>query len=60
MLRPMLLPLLLLQVAPVSALHLWEFCALFCSYYLANRLMIWQLHRAVEGGDQEMWRGSQM
>jgi hypothetical protein len=39
---------------------LWEFCALFCSYYLCNRLLMWQLHRACEGGDQEMWRGSQM
>ncbi|WIA20656.1 hypothetical protein OEZ85_005032 [Tetradesmus obliquus] len=57
-----LLPLIYMftEVAPVSALHLWEFCALFCSYYLANRFMMWQLHRAVEGGDQEMWRGSQM
>ncbi|WIA40977.1 hypothetical protein OEZ86_004623 [Tetradesmus obliquus] len=57
-----LLPLIYMftEVAPVSALHLWEFSALFCSYYLANRLMMWQLHRAVEGGDQEMWRGSQM
>jgi hypothetical protein len=56
----LLLLLPLPQVAPLSAAHLWEFCALFCSYYLCNRLMMWQLHRACEGGDQEMWRGSQM
>lgn len=50
----------MMQVAPVASEHLWEFCLFFCSYYLANRLLLWWLHRACEGGDQEMWRGSQM
>jgi hypothetical protein len=48
-----------MQVAPVTAVNLWEFCVFFCSYYLCNRLFMWCLHRACEGGDQEMWRGSQ-
>lgn len=49
-----------MQIAPVTAEHLWEFCAFFCSYYLCNRLMMLHLHTACEGGDLEMWRGSQM
>jgi hypothetical protein len=47
------------QVAPVTAANLWEFCVFFCSYFLCNRLFMWCLHRSCEGGDQEMWRGSQ-
>lgn len=43
----------------MTAVNLWEFCVFFCSYFLCNRLFMWCLHRSCEGGDQEMWRGSQ-
>lgn len=49
-----------MQVAPVNADNLWEFCAFFCSFYTCNRLLMWHMHRSCEGGDQEMWRGSQV
>jgi hypothetical protein len=49
-----------LQVAPMTSENLWEFCLFFCSYYACNRVLMWYLHRACEGSDQEMWRGSQM
>ena len=48
-----------MQVAPVTADHLWEFCVFFGGFYLCNRLLMWHLHKACEGGNQEMWRGSQ-
>ncbi len=50
----------LTEYSPLSCPHLWEFAALFCSYYGVNRVMLWWAHRGCEGGDQEMWRGTQM
>jgi hypothetical protein len=36
------------------------FLQAFGCFYLMNRIMLWWVHRHVEGGSQEMWRGSQM
>eukprot|EP00898_Chlorokybus_atmophyticus_P002209 jgi/Chlat1/298/Chrsp1S08782 len=47
------------SAAPIYAL-IHEFLVFFFGYYLVNRLMLWHAHRGVEGGDLELWRGSQV
>ena len=48
------------QYSPMVVAHLWEFCIAFAGFYLSNRVAMWYVHRGCEGGDQELWRGSQM
>lgn len=53
-----------LLLTAVAAVALNPVCQLylqaFGTFYLLNRIMLWWVHRHVEGGSQEMWRGSQM
>ncbi|KAF6262258.1 hypothetical protein COO60DRAFT_1677084 [Scenedesmus sp. NREL 46B-D3] len=54
------IPFLFTGYSPVVAPAMWEFTLAFGCFYLMNRVMLWWVHRHVEGGTQEMWRGSQM
>ncbi|WIA35048.1 hypothetical protein OEZ86_003538 [Tetradesmus obliquus] len=54
------IPFLFTGYSPVVAPAMWEFTLAFGCFYLMNRIMLWWVHRHVEGGSQEMWRGSQM
>src|SRR5690349_20499466 len=48
------------QYSRMVVAQLWEFCAVFGTFYLSNRVAMRYVHRGCEGGDQELWRGSQM
>ncbi|KAL4547939.1 hypothetical protein Ndes2526B_g07156 [Nannochloris sp. 'desiccata'] len=48
------------EYSPMVVENLWEFCAVFGASYMLNRVAMWWVHRGAEGGDQELWRGSQM
>jgi hypothetical protein len=47
------------QYAPLEVSQLWEFTVPFGLFYLFNRLTMFWVHRGVEGGNLELWRGSQ-